>query len=74
MAILLERYPYRYQEEPDRGWIEKFNEVTKKWSIMYECDSRLQLCTAMEDLEYTKWLDPEGAPCYTRSRVKAPYP
>lgn len=35
---------------------------------MYECDSPLQLMTAMEDVEYTKWLDPEGVPCYRDTR------
>jgi hypothetical protein len=25
----------------------------------------------MEDFNYTKWLDPEGVPCYVRDRVKA---
>jgi len=24
----------------------------------------MQLTTAMEDFEYTKWLDPAGVPCY----------
>jgi hypothetical protein len=29
----------------------------------------MQLLTAMEDFEYTKWLDPEGVPCYIRDSV-----
>ncbi len=24
----------------------------------------MQMTTAIEDFEYTKWLDPEGVPCY----------
>lgn len=24
---------------------------------------------AIEDLEYTKWLDPEGVPCYVKDTV-----
>jgi hypothetical protein len=28
----------------------------------------------MEDLDYCKWLDPEGIPCYNnRSRISNPY-
>ena len=69
MSILLERFPYRYVEGDERGYIEKFNETTKRWVHMYECDSKLQLCTAMEDFEYTKWLDPEGVPCYIKDSV-----
>jgi len=26
----------------------------------------MQLMTAMEDFEYTKWLDPDRVPCYVR--------
>ena len=26
----------------------------------------MQLTTAMEDFEYTKWLDPAGVPCYRK--------
>ena len=40
---------------------------------MYECDSQLQLMTAIEDPEYPKWLDPEGVPCYIRDNVKSHY-
>jgi hypothetical protein len=28
--------------------------------------------TAIEDFEYTKWLDPAGVPCYVKDYVKAP--
>jgi hypothetical protein len=31
---------------------------------MYLCDNEMQLMTAMEDFEYTKWLDPDRVPCY----------
>ena len=71
MNILLERFPYRFCEEPERGYIQKFNEVTRKWFLMYECDSRMQLLTAMEDTDYCKWLDPDGVPCYVKDRVRA---
>jgi hypothetical protein len=69
MTILLERYPYRFVEGDDRGYIEKFNGSTKRWTHMYECDSKVQLCTAMEDINYTRWLDPDGVPCYVRDSV-----
>lgn len=73
--VLLERSPYRFIEEPDneRGYIEKFDAATRRWRLMYECDSRLQLLTAMEDFEYCKWLDPDGGPCYTRDVIQSPY-
>ena len=31
---------------------------------MYLCDNYMQFKTAIEDFEYTKWLDPAGVPCY----------
>ena len=31
---------------------------------MYLLDNQIQLDTCLEDPEYTKWLDPEGVPCY----------
>ena len=70
MKILMESYPYRFVENDkrDAGWIEKYNWVTKRYSKMYECDCPLQLTTAMEDLEYCKWLDPEGVACYRQQR------
>ena len=67
-TILGEHYPYRFVEEKDRGYIEKYNYMTKRYHIMYECDSALQLVTALEDIEYCKWLDPEGVPCYRKNR------
>ena len=69
MKVLLERFPYRFCEEPERGYIQKYNFDTKRWSLMYECDCELQLLTAMEDPEYSKWLDPAGVPCYIKNRV-----
>ena len=78
MKILHETYPYRFCENDDSssGWIEKFNLITKRYSKMYECDSSRQLVTAMEDIEYCRWLDPEGVPYYRQGRgdvVKSPY-
>ena len=50
--------------------IQKFDEWTKRYRDMYICDNGMQISTAMEDFEYTKWLDTEGVPCYVRDRVK----
>ena len=30
---------------------------------MYLCDNSIQFDYALEDFEYTKWLDPAGVPC-----------
>ena len=72
MKILLERFPYRYIEYGtlDNGFpdyrIQKADSWTKRYSDMYLCDNGMQLQTAMEDFEYTKWLDPARVPCYIR--------
>jgi hypothetical protein len=29
----------------------------------------MQLTYAMEDFEYTKWLDPAGVPCYVKDEI-----
>ena len=70
MNIVYERYPYRYVEcgildngSPDYR-IQKADEWTKRYKDMYLCDNSMQLPTAIEHLENTKWLDPEGVPCY----------
>ena len=65
-TVLFERFPYRYVEcgtleingMPDYR-IQKANEYTKRYSDMYLLDNQMQLLTAMEDFEYTKWLDPK---------------
>ena len=65
MEVLLEKYPYRYVEagiielncQPDYR-IQKYNTYTMRYRDMYLCDNFMQLETAMEDFEYTKWLDP----------------
>lgn len=63
--VILERYPYRYVQcgmlengFPDYR-IQKWNEWSKRYKDMYYCDNGMQLETAMEDFEYTKWLDPD---------------
>ena len=79
-TVLFERFPYRYVEcgtleindMPDYR-IQKANEYTKRYSDMYLLDNQMQLLTAMEDFEYTKWLDPEGVPSYVKDSVVSPY-
>ena len=74
--VLLERSPYRYVSvgELDNGFpdyrIQKFDEWAKRYKDMYLCDNGMQISLAMEDFEYTKWLDPAGVPCYVRDSVK----
>ena len=76
MKILLERFPYRYVEcgtleingKPDYR-IQKANSWSKRYSDMYLLDNQMQLLTAIDDFEYTKWLDPDGVPCYTKDSV-----
>ena len=70
MKVLKEQYPYRWCEsdDADAGWIDKFNMTTRRYFRMYDCDSPLQLVTAMDDFQYTLWLDPQGVPCYRSSR------
>ena len=77
-TVLLERFPYRYIQcgtleingMPDYR-IQKANEYTKRYSDMYLLDNQMQLLTAMEDFEYTKWLDPEGVPAYVKDSVSS---
>ena len=69
MKILLERFPYRYVEcgtleingMPDYR-IQKAHEYTKRYSDMYLLDNQMQLLTAMEDFEYTKWARSRSCP------------
>ena len=41
---------------------------------MYLCDNEMQLLTAMEDHDYTCWLDPDGVPAYVKEVASNPYP
>ena len=75
MKILFERFPYRYVEcgTLENGFpdyrIQKANEYTKRYSDMYLLDNKMQLLTAIDDFEYTKWLDPSGVPSYVKDQV-----
>ena len=69
--VLLDREGYRFIEagileingKPDYR-MQKKNEYTNRWNDIYLFDNSMQCCTAMEDIEYAKWLDPDGVPCY----------
>ena len=72
MDVIMERFPYRYVEsgtlengKPDFR-IQKMDNWTKRYKDMYHCDNSMQLTTAIEDFEYTKWLDPAGVPAYRK--------
>ena len=74
-TVLMERFPYRYVEvgilengQPDYR-IQKMNSFTKRYKDMYLCDNQMQFLTAIEDFEYTKWLDPDTVPCYIKDTV-----
>ena len=75
VKVLLERSPYRYVSVgtlengcPDYR-IQKQDYYTKRYKDMYLLDNQMQLLTAMEDFEYTKWLDPDRVPCYVKDSV-----
>ena len=78
MDLIHERYPYKYvtcglleiNGKPDCR-ILKYNEYTDRYQTMYYCDNMDQMMTAIEDFEYTKWLDPAGVPCYERDTVSS---
>ncbi|MDA0778251.1 MAG: hypothetical protein O3C19_04180 [Bacteroidetes bacterium] len=72
-TILLEKFPYRYVQcgtieingKPDCR-IQKADSYTGRYRDMYLCDNEDQFCLAIEDFEYTKWLDPDRVPCYIK--------
>ena len=78
MKILLENFPYRYVEKgtielngmPDFR-IQKVDSYTGKYKDMYLCDNQMQILTAMEDYDYTCWLDPAGVPAYVKDVVRS---
>ena len=73
MIVLMERFQYRYVEagtlengKPDFR-IQKQDHYTKRYKDMYLCDNGMLLTKAIEDFEYTKWLDPDGVPAYRKN-------
>ena len=71
MRVLKERFPYRFTEVGSVQRIEKYDPVFKKYKPMYDCGCELQMLTAMEDIEYVKWLDPSNPPCYVKDNVSS---
>lgn len=73
VKILLERESYRFVTKgiiqlnglPDYR-MQKKDYYTKRWHDIYLFDNQLQCLTAMEDIEYAKWLDPDTVPCYIK--------
>ena len=65
LETFLERHPYLYVSvgKLDNGFpdyrIQKFNDYTRRYNDMYLLDNSVQLDYAIEDFEYTKWLDPD---------------
>ena len=72
IEVLLQNEPYRYVRkekllengQPDYR-IQKLDNHNG-YRDMYLCDNYMQMQTAMDDFEYTKWLDPAGVPCYIK--------
>lgn len=80
--VLLERYPYRFCEsgilpngKPDCR-LQKYDLTTKRYREIYLFDNEMQMLTAMSDINYARWLDPDGVPCYNKASgvVSNPYP
>ena len=75
--VLLEREGYRFV---DAGIIElngmvdyrlqKKDYYSRRWDDIYLFDNQMQCMTAMEDIEYAKWLDPADVPCYVKDVIK----
>ena len=76
--VIHERYPYRYVQKgyiqlngkPDLR-LQKADGYSKKYSDIYLFDNADQCFLAIEDFEYSKWLDPDGVPCYVRDSVSS---
>jgi len=71
--VLLEKEEYRFVEKgiielnnkPDYR-LQKKDYYTKRWNDIYLFDNQMQCLTAMEDVNYTRWLDSEGVPAYRK--------
>ena len=72
IEVLVQRDPYRYIRMPKPLKNGKPDYRIQKWNNhsgykdMYLCDNFMQFKTAIQDFEYTKWLDPAGVPCYVK--------
>ena len=56
IEVLVQNDPYRYVKMPDLLENGQPDYRIQKWNM--------QMKTAIDDFEYTKWLDPAGVPCY----------
>jgi hypothetical protein len=63
LQVINERYPYRYviageleNGQPDYR-LQKLHEWSNRYRDIYLFDNGMQCDIAMEDIEYTKWLD-----------------
>ena len=72
-TTIFDQYPYRFVhtdkllENGKKDFrIQKQDYYTQRYKDMYLLDNQMQLDTCLEDPEYTKWLDPEGVPCYVK--------
>lgn len=71
--VLFEREGYRFVEKgileingkPDYR-LQKQDFYTKRWKDIYLFDNAMQCSTAMEDINYARWLDPDQVPCYIK--------
>ena len=77
IEVLVQNDPYRYVKMPDpleNGQpdyrIQKWNNYNG-YKDMYLCDNQMQILTAMEDYDYTCWLDPDNVPAYRKDVAKA---
>jgi hypothetical protein len=69
--VIFEREGYRFVEKgileingkPDYR-LQKKDYYTKRWNDIYLFDNGMQCSLAMEDIEYCRWIDPEGVPAY----------
>lgn len=72
--VLLEREGYRFVEcgileingKSDYR-MQKQSFYSKRWNDIYLFDNQMQCLTAMEDIDYACWLDPEGVPSYVKN-------
>ncbi len=73
MNVLLEREGFRFVEKgiielngkPDYRLQER-DYYNLKWYDVYKFDNAMQCTTAMEDIEYAKWLTDK--PCYLNTK------
>ena len=72
IEVLVQNDPYRYVKMPDPLKNGQPDYRIQKWNNhngykdMYLCDNFMKFKTAIDDFEYTKWLDPAGVPCYIK--------